>query len=46
MQNPYFWGTNGDRVTSVVPVFEIEGATLSDSALKFTLDNTEIPLCK
>ncbi|KAL4239961.1 hypothetical protein ACF0H5_000758 [Mactra antiquata] len=43
--NPYFWGQFGDRITSYVPIFEIEGAKIDSNQLQFRLENKVEPTC-
>ncbi|XP_053393015.1 uncharacterized protein LOC123564401 isoform X2 [Mercenaria mercenaria] len=38
-ENPYFWGQFADRITSYVPVFEIDGARLTSEKITYRLEN-------
>ncbi|XP_053383373.1 uncharacterized protein LOC123564671 [Mercenaria mercenaria] len=38
-ENPYFWGQFGDRITSYVTLFEIDGAHLGSEKMIYRLDN-------
>jgi hypothetical protein len=45
-KNPYFWGQFADRITSYVPVFEIDGATLGSDTITYRLQNEIEASCK
>ena len=44
--NPYFFGDFGDRITSYVPVYELDGAILNSNKATYRLSAREEVECK